>query len=116
MKQMWVMISGPYGTGARSAADRAENLKALNRVALQVFRRGHVPIVGVNLALPIVELVEAGAHDDIILPMSLAAAERCDAVLRIDGPSAGADAEVALLARRGCPVFRTVEELPVAER
>jgi hypothetical protein len=113
---MWVMISGPYGTGARSEAERAENLKALNRVALEVFRRGHVPIVGVNLALPIVEVAGPAVYDEIMLPMSLAAAERCDAVLRVGGRSAGADAEVDILARRGCPVFRTLEEIPVAER
>jgi hypothetical protein len=33
-----------------------------------------------------------------MLPLSLALAERCDACLRIGGPSAGADAEVATFA------------------
>jgi hypothetical protein len=46
------MVSGPYTTGARARADRKRNLEALNRAAYEVFRRGHVPIVGVNLALP----------------------------------------------------------------
>ena len=51
---MWIMVGGPYGTGAKSAAERAANLARLNEAALAVWRKGHVPIIGVNLALPIV--------------------------------------------------------------
>ena len=108
------MISGPYGTGARSDMERAENLRLLNRVALEVFRRGHVPIVGVNLALPLVELGGSETYDEVMLPLSLAVAERCDAVLRVGGDSIGADQEVARIAARGGAVFRTIEELPAA--
>lgn len=111
---MWVMISGPYGTGARSEQERAENLKALNRVAYEVFQRGHVPILGVNLALPMVESIGPQTYDQLMLPLSLAAADRCDAVLRIGGASEGADKEVASFVARGLPVYRRVEELPPA--
>jgi hypothetical protein len=48
------------------------------------------------------------------MPLSLALAERCDAVLRIGGPSAGADAEAARFAAAGKPVFRDVAEVPPA--
>jgi hypothetical protein len=51
---MWIMVGGPYGTGAKSAADRAANLGRMNEAALAVWRKGHVPIIGVNLALPVV--------------------------------------------------------------
>jgi hypothetical protein len=47
---MWIMIGGPYVTGAKSAADRAANLACMNEAALAVWRKGHVPIIGVNLA------------------------------------------------------------------
>jgi hypothetical protein len=40
---VWIMIAGPYDTGAKTGADREANLLALNRAAYQVFRRGHVP-------------------------------------------------------------------------
>jgi hypothetical protein len=110
------MVSGPYGTGARSDADRAENLRALNRAALEVFRRGHVPILGVNLALPMLDVAGPQAYEELMLPMSLAAAERCDAVLRIGGDSAGADAEVAAITNCGGAIFRSVDELPVVPR
>ena len=52
---MWIMVGGPYGTGSKSAADRAANFARMNEAALAVWRKGHVPIIGVNLALPIVE-------------------------------------------------------------
>jgi hypothetical protein len=51
---MWIMIAGPYLSGAKSEAEREQNLLRLNSAAAEVFRRGHVPIVGVNLALPII--------------------------------------------------------------
>jgi hypothetical protein len=50
--RMWIMIGGPNGTGARSAAERAANLARMNEAALAVWHKGHVPIIGVNLALP----------------------------------------------------------------
>jgi hypothetical protein len=113
MRKMWIMIAGPYGTGAPSDADRVANLKALNEAALQVFRRGHVPVVGVNLALPIVEAGGQGAYGEIMLPLSLALAERCDAVLRIGGASMGADQEVERIVGRGGRVFRAVDDVPL---
>ena len=91
---MWIMVAGPYRSGAVDEAARAANLRALNVVALAVLRRGHLPVIGVNLALPIIEAAGAENFDEIMMPLSLAAAERCDAVLRIGGPSDGADEEV----------------------
>jgi len=35
-------------------------------------------------------------------------------VLRIGGPSGGADAEVAQFRARGLPVYRAIEEVPEA--
>ena len=49
---MWIMIAGPYRTGTTSDTELRRNLLALNRAAYDVFRKGHVPIIGVNLALP----------------------------------------------------------------
>jgi hypothetical protein len=56
---MWIMVGGPYGTGANSAADRAANLARMNDAALAVWRKGHVPVIGVNIALPIIEAAAA---------------------------------------------------------
>ena len=48
----------------------------------------------------------------IMMPMSLAAAERCDACLRIGGESKGADDEAESFKARGLPVYRSIEEVP----
>jgi len=82
------MVSGPYTSGAKSAANRRRNLAIMNKAAVAVLRKGHVPIIGVNLALPIIAAAGgAKFYDEIMMPLSLAAAERCDAVLRVGGPS-----------------------------
>ena len=106
------MIAGPYSTGARTDADREANLLALNQAAYQVFLRGHVPIIGVNLALPVIQAAGPRMYDAIMMPLSLALAERCDAVLRIGGLSRGADDEVERVRTRGGHVYRSVEEIP----
>ena len=110
---MWIMVGGPYGTGAKSAAERAANLARMNEAALAVWRKGHVPIIGVNLALPIVAAAvgDAAADAEIMMPLSLALAERCDAFLRIGGTSVGADEEMARFVAAGKLVFRSVEEI-----
>ena len=110
---MWIMVGGPYGTGVKFAAERAANLARMNEAGLAVWRKGHVPITGVNLALPIVAAAggDAAADAEIMMPLSLALAERCDAFLRIGGPSVGADQEMARFVAAGKRVFRSVEEV-----
>jgi hypothetical protein len=111
---MWIMIAGPYRTGAKSGADRERNLLALNRAALEVFRKGHIPIIGVNLALPVIHAAGAETYDAIMMPLSLALADRCDAILRVDGLSPGADEEVQRVLARGGAVYRSISEIPDA--
>jgi hypothetical protein len=67
----------------------------------------------VNLALPIVAAAggDAAADADIMMPLSLALADRCDAFLRIGGASVGADQEMARFVAAGKRVFRSVEEI-----
>ena len=105
---MWIMIAGPYRTGASSESERHRNLGILNRAAFEVFRKGHVPIIGVNLALPIIE----AAGDETYEPLSLALADRCDAVLRLGGLCRGADDEVERISARGGLVYHSPSEVP----
>ena len=98
---MLIMVAGPYTSGAPTQAERDANLRAMTRAAYQVFRRGHVPVIGVCCALPLIEEAGPGAWDAVMMPLSLALAERCDAALRIGGPSQGADQEVEIIRSRG---------------
>ena len=109
--RLWIMVAGPYASGGASPQQRAENLRALNRAALAVLDAGHLPLVGVNMALPLVEAA-GGRYDEIMLPVSLALIERCDACLRVGGASDGADAEVARFRAAGKPVLANLAELP----
>lgn len=112
---MWIWICGPYAGEGAGPAQRAANLEALNRAGLRVLALGHVPIIGANLALPLI--AAQGGDDtahDLRLPLSLALTERCDACLRLGGASAGSDREVARFEARGRKVFRSLDEIPPA--
>jgi hypothetical protein len=110
---MLVMIAGPYS--AASEEGRQENLDRLNAAAFDVLKRGHIPVVGMNAALPIVG--GSGGEDEYeaIMRISLALAERCDAVLMI-AESPGANREREVIAAMGRPVYHDVEELPVLQQ
>ena len=89
----------------------------MNRAALEVFRRGHVPITGEAVALPLIELagskrVGDEVFDAIFHPVARRLLDRCDGVLRVGGASAGADEMARRAATDGKPVFRSVDELP----
>ncbi len=88
----------------------------MNEEALALHRMGHVPVIGVNAALPLFEAAGGGeaAYKAVMLPLSLASAERCDACLRLPGASTGADAEVARFRTRGLPVWHRPEDVPQA--
>ena len=110
-QRLLIMVAGPYS--APSAAARAANLAAMNRAAAAVLRRGHIPVIGVNAALPVLDAAGLAFGDPAMMTISLALAGRCDAVLQI-GRSPGADREVATIRARGGEVYRSVDELPRA--
>ncbi|MCL2470072.1 MAG: hypothetical protein FWF24_07645 [Alphaproteobacteria bacterium] len=108
----WIMIAGPYSSGGAKKAQRQKNLEALNKAALAVFEMGLTPVVGVHCALPLIQNdSRADAFERIMMPLSLAMSERCDACLRIKGPSQGADQEVEHFHKNKKPVFFSLEEI-----
>jgi hypothetical protein len=109
---MWIMIAAPYTSGGADAALRAARLAEMNRAALALLRLGHVPVIGVNMALPIIAAAEGDVFDEVMMPISLALAERCDAVLRLGGASQGADQEVARFTQAGKQVFYVLADIP----
>src|SRR5215217_5483348 len=104
---LMILIAGPYRSGTGDDPDKmAENVRAMERIALPLFRAGHIPIVGEWLALPLVALagsraVGDAAFDEIFHPIAERLLERCDAVLRVGGPSHGADQMVQIARARG---------------
>src|SRR5438105_5051671 len=106
---MLVMVAGPYT--APTAEGRAANLAAMNRAAAEVLARGHVPVIGVNAALPVLEAAGLPFSDPAMMTISLALADRCDAVVQI-ARSPGADREVQAIRARGGRVYASAAELP----
>jgi hypothetical protein len=117
-KPLWILIAGPYRSGTNDDPEKmAANVDAMTRVALEIFRAGHVPIVGEWFALPLVEAagskqVGDETFNEIFHPGAILLGERCDAVLRIGGPSAGADEMVRLAQERGQQVFLLLQDVP----
>lgn len=115
---LMILIAGPYRSGTNDDPElMAENVSAMNRVALQIFRAGHIPMVGEWLALPLIETAGSQRVGDevfteIFHPIAHAIAQRCDACLRVGGPSEGADGMVRLAQELGQKVFYRVEDVP----
>lgn len=108
------MIAGPYKHGSDNPEQWKDNLRVLNEYAYQVFNKGHVPIIGVNAALPVIQAAGEEHYAELMMPISLALAQRCDAVLRVGGDSAGADREVEVFRQRGVAVYYHLDDIPHA--
>jgi hypothetical protein len=88
--------------------------------ALPIFRAGHVPILGEWLALPLVSLAGSkkigdDGFNDIFHPIAVRLLEKCQAVLRVGGPSAGADEMVRVGRELGLKIYTNPEEIPALQ-
>jgi hypothetical protein len=114
-----ILIAGPYRSGTGDDAEKlAANATAMHAAALQVFRAGHIPVTGEDLALPLAVLagstaVGDTAFDEVFHPYAERLLSRCDGVLRIGGPSLGADAMVRQARDAGRQVFHRLDEIPI---
>jgi hypothetical protein len=115
---LMILVAGPYrsGTGDDPALIAA-NMRAMDETALELFRRGHLPVTGEALALPMAAVagstrVGDAAFDEVFHPVAERLVARCDAVLRIGGPSAGADEMVAIGERFGARIYRSLADVP----
>ena len=109
---MLIAVAGPYS--AETDEQRQHNLGLLNEAAAAILKLGHIPVIGVNAALPIVEcLAPDSDHYEAMMMISLALVDKCDAILMI-GNSPGANRERALIESKGLPVYGAVNEIPTA--
>ncbi|MFL5733167.1 MAG: DUF4406 domain-containing protein [Chloroflexia bacterium] len=113
-----ILVAGPYRSGTNDDPTLiAANMRAMNEAALRLFRAGHIGITGEAVGLPLAELagstrVGDDAFNEIMHPIGRLLAVRCDAVLRIGGPSRGADEMVEVAERHGRQVFHRIEDVP----
>jgi len=117
-QSLMILIAGPYRSGTGDDPVSMErNLRALESVALPLYRACHIPVIGEWLALPL--LREAGSqrpgdaiYDEILYPIAKRLLNRCDGVLRLPGASKGADEDVRLAKARGLPVWYELSDVP----
>lgn len=78
MTQQLILIAGPYRSGTDGLQARIdENLARLENAALAVYQRGHVPVIGEWLALPLAKAAgSTSLGDDIAESMLYPVAHR----------------------------------------
>jgi hypothetical protein len=115
---LFILVAGPYRSNTGDDPGKIEkNLETMTQAALDVFWLGHLPVLGESLALPLIR--QAGSRqigdpvfEEIFHPISRRLAGRVDAVLRVGGPSKGADEMVEIARRNGKLVFGDLAEIP----
>ena len=114
-----ILIAGPYRSGTNDdPALIHANVKAMTDMALEVYKRGHLPVLGEWFALPLIEAAGSKKTGDRIFneifhPVAVQLIDHCDAILRIGGPSAGADEMVNAGRERGKTIFFDKSEIPL---
>jgi hypothetical protein len=115
---LMILVAGPYRSGTNDDPALIEaNMRAMNQAALHLVRAGHLGITGEALALPLLELAGSqhmgdAVWDEIFHPTGRLLAARCDGVLRIGGPSRGADEMVEVARAHGKRVFLSLDDVP----
>ena len=113
-----ILIAGPYRSGTNDDPVLIhKNVARMESYALPIFRAGHIPALGEWIALPLVNLAgskKAGddAFNEIFHPVAVRLLTKCDAVLRVGGPSAGADEMVRIGRSLGLKIYTDVAEIP----
>ncbi|MDR6564220.1 MULTISPECIES: DUF4406 domain-containing protein [unclassified Arcicella] len=116
-KSMMILVAGPYRSGTNDdPALIAANVKAMTDTALELYRMGHLPVLGEWFALPLIEAAgskEVGdaIFNEIFHPVAIKLISHCDAVLRIGGASTGADEMVNVGVAKGKMVFYDTREI-----
>ncbi|MBK7271202.1 MAG: hypothetical protein IPI07_17350 [Flavobacteriales bacterium] len=75
----------------------------MNTAAARLLEMGHVPIIGMNAALPVLEQASVTDRYDATMRISLAVISACD--VATDGERPGANKERDLILAQGEPVF-----------
>ena len=117
-KSLMILVAGPYRSGTNDDPKLiAANVKQMTTVSLELYRMGHLPVMGEWFALPLIE--EGGSKkigdevfNEIFHPISVQLLDRCDAVLRIGGSSSGADEMVKVGREKGKLIFMNKSEIP----
>ena len=114
---LMVLVAGPYRSGTNDdPALIQQNVDAMHEMALAIYRRGHLPVLGEWFALPLIETAGSQAVGDEIWnelfhPVAIRLISKCDLVFRIGGPSQGADEMVRIGREKGKRIIYHLDEI-----
>ena len=117
-RPLLILVAGPYRSGTNDNPELIEaNVKAMTDTALELYRMGHMPVLGEWFALPLIEaagskVVGDEIFNEIFHPVAVKLIDHCDAVLRIGGASTGADEMVKTGQAKGKHIFLDKSEIP----
>lgn len=120
-KPLLILVAGPYRSGTNDDPLLIEaNVKAMTDTALQLYKMGHMPVLGEWFALPLLAAAGSTRTGDAIFnemfhPVAVRLIDHCDAVLRIGGASAGADEMIRTGAAKNKIIFHHTAEIPVLQ-
>ena len=115
---MLILIAGPYRSGTNDDPElMRKNLRKLEAAALPLFRLGHIPIIGEWIALPLLHIAGSKKpgdkiYEEILYPVAHRLLPKCDAILRLEGASKGADEDVRIARERGLKIYYRLEDVP----
>jgi len=84
----------------------------MNTAATRLLEMGHIPLIGMNAALPVVNLAELEDRYTAIMNISLADVNACDALLLL-AESPGANKERDIVLAKGLPVYYSLADAPI---
>lgn len=109
---MIIGVAGPYS--ADSEEKKQSNLDAMNNAAARLLEMGHIPLIGMNAALPVIEKANLKDKYKATMEISLAVIDTCEGILMI-GESPGANKERDLILSKNLPVYYKIEDVPKPE-
>lgn len=118
---LMILVAGPYRSGTNDNPHLIEaNVKQMTDTALLLYRKGHLPVLGEWFALPLIEAAGSqqigdAVFNEIFHPVAVQLLDHCDGVLRIGGPSSGADEMVNTGKAKGKQIFYSLDEIPGVE-
>lgn len=108
---MVIAVAGPYSADTDEA--RHANMQAMNKAAARLLEKGHIPVIGVNAAVPVVEQANVPDRYKAIMDISMTVIDACEALLLI-AESPGANRERDHVAAKGLPIYHSVDDVPDA--
>lgn len=112
-----ILVAGPYRSGTNDIPELIEkNVRHMSETALEIYRLGHLPVLGEWFALPLIETAgskEMGDEiwNELFHPVAIRLISKCDAVLRIGGPSSGADEMIRIGREQGKKILFSLSEI-----